>query len=77
MDVYTMVALIVLASCGAGVLNNYFKMKGQSADELDQSETEAELDALRRRVEVLEEIVTDEKYQLKNELAALERTGSG
>ncbi len=76
MDVYTMVALIVVVSCGAGVLNNYFKMKGSMSDEEDQAVAQGELDELRERIEVLEKIVTDDKYQLRNELADLERTGS-
>ena len=76
MEVFTMVAIIVVASCGAGVLNNYMKMQSKRGTEEEQAGTLEELDELRRRVEVLEEIVTDEKYQLKSQLAALERNGN-
>ena len=69
-----MVAIIVVASVGGGVMNNYIKMKretaGQEEGDLDNLQ---EVDELRRRIEVLEEIVTDQKYQLKSELDALER----
>ncbi|MGK0224062.1 MAG: phage shock protein C [Limisphaerales bacterium] len=75
MEVFTMVAIIVVASCAAGVFNNYLKVRGQSASEEDQEEILQEVEALRARVEVLEKIVTDEKYQLKNEIEALERNG--
>lgn len=70
-----MVAIIVVASCAAGVFNNYLKVRGQSASGEDQEKILQEVEALRGRVEVLEEIVTDQKYQLKNEIEALERNG--
>lgn len=73
MEVFTMVAIIVVVSCGAGVLNNYLKMKSKTAPEEEEGETLQELDALRSRVEVLETIVTDEKYQLRSEIDALEK----
>jgi hypothetical protein len=74
-EVFTMVAIIVVASCAAGVFNNYLKVRGQSASGEDQEKILQEVEALRGRVEVLEEIVTDQKYQLKNEIEALERNG--
>ena len=77
MDVFTMVAIIVAASCAAGVANNYFKAKGVQ-DEVENSEgLAAELDELRSRIEVLEKIVTDPKHQLKSELEALENGPAG
>jgi hypothetical protein len=73
MDVFTMVAVIVVVSCTAGVLNNYIQAKKkQRNDEADSSLAE-ELDELRERIEVLEKIVTDEKYHLHRELNELER----
>ena len=72
MDVFTMVVIIVAVSCGAGVLNNYIKSKNEESSIEDQDHLLAELDELRQRVETLEKIVTDEKYQLRRELDNLE-----
>ena len=75
MEVFTMVAIIVVASVSAGVINNYLKLKNQrDAEDLEAGSLE-ELDELRRRVETLEEIVTDKQVQLRTELANLERNG--
>lgn len=75
MEVFTMVVLIVFVACGAGVANNYIKMqsKRDKAGKADDT-TLAELADLRARIEVLEKIVTDEKYQLKRDLRSLENS---
>ncbi len=73
MDVYTMVVIIVVVSCGAGAFNNYIKAQKHRSDNELSDDAQAELDALRSRVEVLEKIVTEEKYQLNRELNELER----
>ncbi|MEQ8691029.1 MAG: hypothetical protein RIC89_09385 [Pseudomonadales bacterium] len=75
MDVFTMVVVIVVVSVSAGVLNNYMKVKGRQDAAEQDSATLEELDELRQRVEVLEKIVTDKQYQLRSELAELERNG--
>ena len=72
-SVFEMVVLIVLISCGAGVINNYLRTKRQAAKAAPTEDTLAELDQLRERIEVLEKIVTDEKYHLNQELNRLER----
>ena len=74
MDVFTFVIIIVVIGCGTGVLTEYFKNKRQAAAFGPDEDVYEELDRLRERVEVLEKIVTDEKYQLKKELDQLERT---
>ena len=73
MDVFTFVIIIVIIGCGTGVLTEYFKHKRESQADPDGDVYE-ELDRLRERVEILERIVTDEKYQLKKELDQLERS---
>ena len=73
MEVFSMVVMIVLISCGAGVMNNYLKNRRLESHVDMNDEALAELDALRARVEVLEEIVTDSKHQLARELDQLER----
>ena len=71
MDVFTMVAIIVVVSCTAGVANNYFKGRAKVAGKLDPA-MQRDLDDLRKRVEVLEQIVTDEKYDLAKEINRLD-----
>ena len=73
MDVFTFVIIIVIVGCGTGILSDYFKTKRQSAAVEVDDDVYAELDRLRERVEILERIVTDEKYNLKKELDQLER----
>ena len=63
MGVFEMVVIIVMISVGAGVLNNYLKMKAdRAADQASELEVKRVLDEvaqLKQRVRVLEEIVTD------------------
>jgi hypothetical protein len=75
MDVFTFVIIVVIIACGSGVVNNYLKnqrertlMSGEEDEAVYQ-----ELAVLRERIEVLEKIVTDEKYQLERDLNRLER----
>ena len=75
MDVFTMVVVIVAISVGAGVANNYMKFKRLQHQGSTSDELLAQLDGLRERIRVLEEIVTDPKYHLKAELDRLERRG--
>ena len=73
MDVFTFVIIIVIIGCGTGVLTEYFKTKRESEGAAGDEELVTELESLRARVEVLEAIVTDEKYSLKKEIDQLER----
>lgn len=73
MDVFTFVILVVIIGCGTGVLNEYFKTKRVSGAVSGDDEVFEELESLRQRVEVLEAIVTDEKYNLKKEIDRLEQ----
>lgn len=72
-SVFTMVVLIVLISCGAGVANNYLRNQRKQAEAGANPDVRSDLDLLRERVEVLEKIVTDEKYHLAKEINQLER----
>lgn len=73
MDVFTFVIIIVVIGCGTGVLTEYFKTKREAEEFAGDEELLTELDSLRARVEVLEAIVTDEKYHLTKEIDQLER----
>ena len=75
MDQIVMVVLIVLISVGAGVVNNYLKLKANAksdkgADE-DIQRVLGEVDQLKERVRVLEKIVTDQERQLSDEIRKL------
>ena len=75
MDVFTMVVVIVAISIGGGVANNYLKNRRLELSGSVSEQVRAELEALRERVRVLEEIVTDDRYHLKAEFDRLERNG--
>lgn len=75
MNVFEMVVLIVIVSCGAGVVNNWLKSRGKvdrSELEAQLSDRTAQLEKLEQRMRVLERIITDRKYNLKEELHDLE-----
>lgn len=65
MNPFEMVVVIVLISCAAGVVNNHIKARnsGDRVSNLDQRL--ARLEALEKRVQALEAIVTDESFDLK------------
>ena len=72
---FTMVVIIVLISVGAGVINNYFKMRaGRESDAESQADVErmqGEIDRLTERVRVLETIATDKDERLREEIRRL------
>lgn len=74
MDVFTFVIIIVVIGCGTGVLTEYFKHKRKTAQFEPDETVYQELEQLRERIEVLEAIVTDDKYNLKKEIDQLERS---
>ena len=72
---FTMVVIIVLVCVGAGVINNYIKMK---SDREDGAANQDELESMRRdiarlteRVRVLETIATDKDERLRDEIRRL------
>ena len=73
MDVFTFVIIVVLIGCGSGVINNYMKNQRNRTKVTIDEDAQQELVELRERIEILEKIVTDEKYQLQRDLDHLER----
>lgn len=77
MDVFAMIVLIVLISCGTGVLTTYFKSKHKYRSDPDLRERVERLEgligdeSLEDRVRALETIVTDEKRRLDREIKNL------
>ena len=73
MDVFTFIILVVLIGCGSGVVNNYMRNQRNRTKVTIDEDAQQELAELRERIEILEKIVTDEKYQLQRDLDHLER----
>ncbi len=74
-DPFSMVVAIVAISVGAGVLNNYFKMKQTTQRNVDQdrelADVKAEVAKLQDRVRVLEKLAVDADRQLSAEINRL------
>ncbi|MCZ6644455.1 MAG: hypothetical protein O7G86_08860 [Gammaproteobacteria bacterium] len=74
MEVFTMVVLIVFIACGTGVINEHFKTRRKELEHSSPNDdVYDEVEMLRERIEVLEKIVTDERYHLEREIDQLER----
>jgi hypothetical protein len=73
MEVFTMVVVIVAIACGSSLISDYLKTRRAAYQHsaAGNEELEAELTAIRQRLAVLEEIVTDNRYQLDRELERL------
>ncbi len=74
-DPFSMVVAIVAISVGAGVINNYLKMKQATQRNADQdrelAEVKSEMARLADRVNVLEKIAVDSDRQLSAEISRL------
>ncbi len=71
-DVFIMVIAIVALSVGAGMYRDYLKTQRQIGKNAEADvDLREDLNQLAERVAVLEEIVTDGKYQLNQELEKL------
>lgn len=70
MDVFTFIVLVVLISCGTGLAREWLKRRSKAKPE--DPRLAGEVEALRRRVEALESIVTDRRYRLDRELDSLD-----
>ena len=72
---FTMVVAIVAISVGAGVINNYFRMKRATTRNLDQDrelgELRADVAKLTDRVKVLERLAVDGDKRLATEISQL------
>jgi len=74
-DPFSMVVAIVALSVGAGVINNWIKMKQATQRNVDQDrelgEVKAEVAKLQDRVRVLEKLAVDGDRQLSAEINKL------
>jgi hypothetical protein len=74
-DPFSMVVAIVAISVGAGVVNNWIKMKHASRRNVQQDreleEVRGEVEKLADRVRVLEKLAVDADRQLSQEISKL------
>ena len=74
MNLWTFIVLTVAIGCGTGIVMEYLRTKRETAakgSEAVAAETLAQLDALEKRIRVLERIVTENKFDLKREIDSL------
>ena len=75
MDFFTFLFLTVLIGCSIPLMKLWQDGRRQRLpDAGTTTQLQRQVDALQQRVEVLEKIVTDQKYQLHRELASLDDT---
>jgi hypothetical protein len=74
-DPFSMVVAIVAISVGAGVVNNWIKLKGATRRNSDQDREmeamKADIAKLQDRVRVLEKLAVDADRQLSQEISKL------
>ena len=72
---FTMIVIIVLISVGAGVINNYLKMKSNreedAASQREIDQMRRDIERLTERVRVLETLATDNDQRLRDEIRRL------
>ena len=69
MDRYVFIIVVIVIVMGFSLLNNYFKFKSRSDKSLKNLDSRlAKLEDLEERIQVLEKIVTDKKYNLRQEI---------
>jgi hypothetical protein len=75
MDFFTFLFLTVLIGCSIPLMKLWQDGRRQRLPDSDTTtQLQRQVDGLQQRVEVLEKIVTDQKYQLQRELASLDDT---
>jgi hypothetical protein len=75
MDFFTFLFLTVLIGCSIPLMKLWQDgRKSRIVDTGATTQLQHQVDALQQRVEVLEKIVTDQRYQLHRELASLDDT---
>ena len=76
MDFWTFVFLVVLVGCSVPLFETWSKSRIKMRETRVSPELDKRLAALTERVGVLEEIVTDKRYELTREIEELEQRSS-
>jgi hypothetical protein len=75
MNIFTFLFLTVLVGCSIPLLKIWQEgRRPRPVDDANATAMRRQMDALQQRVAVLEKIVTDDKYELRRELASLDDT---
>lgn len=72
MQVFEMVAIIVVAVTIGGVVKAYIENRNKTPETSETDGRLAKLDELEQRVQTLEKIVTDKKYELHQKFRDLQ-----
>ena len=71
MSSYVFVLMIIAIACATGVLTEYIKSRSARDKATASDETLAHMEALEERIRVLERIVTERRYDLRQEIDRL------
>lgn len=71
MSSYIFVLSIIAIGCATAVLTEYFKSQRSRDKRSTNDETLAQIDALEERIRVLERIVTEKRFDLRQEIDRL------
>jgi len=71
MSSHFFVLCIIAIGCATAVLTEYFKSKRARDKHATNDETQALIDALEERIRVLERIVTEKRFDLRQEIDRL------
>ena len=72
MSSYVFVLMIVAIGCATAVANQFLRSRDLQREKgQDVNETLAQLEALEERIQVLERIVTEKRFDLKREIDKL------
>ncbi len=72
MNVYTMVVIIVVVTTFGGVAQRWLKLRERERKSGIGSDTEARLEKIEQRLQVLEQIVTDPRQELNRAFEDIE-----
>ena len=73
MDLWTFLFLVIVAGICGDVWKKYIARREVRGD-TDEEDLYGELEALTERVQILEEIVTDDRHRLKQDISELEHS---
>lgn len=72
MNPFYFVLSIIAIGCATSVVSQYLKMRAErDTSDSTLEEAEAQISALEERVRVLERIITERKFDLRNEIEKL------
>jgi len=74
-EVFIIVIISVVGGLAYAAYEQHVKLQLRTKKTKFDDETQATINELKERIQVLEKIVTDEKYNLKKEINSLDKVG--